>query len=170
MSLTPTGIGRVDFGTAPEATIETFSALIGGRDEDYEWTAQPIFGDCPGVLIRGVTWGSLVALFTDDGEGNQEFFAWTYGYDPVTGTSGVDLRQLGLRTLEGAGLGSTRAELESIYGTRLVETEDASIEVWGFAVDVDQTQYLRGIFSGPEDDAVVVLIESAPGCEPRLTE
>jgi hypothetical protein len=167
LSLTPTGIGQVDFGTPPEETIAAFTAAIGGPSEDYAWTAEPIFGDCPGEFTRGVTWGSLVALFSDDGAGNQEFFAWTYGYDPATGTSGSDARELGLRTLEGIGLGSTRAELGAAFGERLIEEEDLSIEVWGFTVDPDQTQYLRGLLSGPGDDAVVIVIESFPGCQSR---
>lgn len=167
MSLTPTGIGQVDFGTPPEEAIATFSAAVGGPSEDYDWSADPIFGECPGAFTRGVTWGSLVALFSDDGAGNQEFFAWTYGYDPESGTSGADSRELGLRTFEGIGLGSTRAELKAAYGERLVEEEDLSIEVWGFTVDSDQTQYLQGLLSGPSDDARVVVIESVPGCQTR---
>ena len=167
MSLTPTGVGRVDFGTPPEETIAAFTAAIGGPSEDYDWTADPIFGECPGALTRGVTWGSLVALFTDDGVGNQEFFAWTYGYDPASGTSGADSRELGLKTLEGIGLGSTRAELEAVYGDRLFEEEDRSAEVWGFTIDPDQTQSLRGLYSGPGDDAAVVVVESFPGCRSR---
>jgi hypothetical protein len=167
MSLTPTGIGDVDFGTPPEDTIASFTSLIGGRGEDYDWTAEPIFGTCPGLLTRGVTWGSFVALFSEDEAGVQQFFAWTYGYDPETGTSGADIRELGLQTLDGIGLGATRAELRDVYGDRLVETEDLSIEVWGFTIDSDQTQYLSGLLSGPGDEAVVMVIESTPGCETR---
>ena len=167
MSLTPTGIGQVDFGTPPEETIAEFTVAVGGPSEDYDWTPDPIFGECPGAFTRGVTWGSLVALFSDDGAGNQEFFAWTYGYDPESGTSGADSRELDLRTLEGIGLGSTRAELKAAYGERLIEEEDLSIEVWGFTIDPDQTQYLQGLLSGPSDDARVVVIESVPGCQTR---
>ncbi len=123
--------------------------------------------NAPARSTRGVTWGSLVALFSDDGAGNQEFFAWTYGYDPALGASGADSRELDLRTLEGIGLGSTRAELNAVYGGRIFEEEDLSTEVWGFTIDPDQTQYLRGLFSGPGDDAVVVVLESFPGCRSR---
>jgi len=167
MRLTPTGIGSVDFGTPPEETIAAFTAQIGGRSEDYDWTADPIFGVCPGVLTRGVAWGSFVALFSEDATGLQEFFAWTYGYDPEVGTAGEDSRELDLRTIEDIGLGATRAELRAAYGDRLVETEDLDIEVWAFVIDPDQTQYLSGLLSGPGEDATVIVIESAPGCEPR---
>jgi hypothetical protein len=166
--LTPSGLGIVGWGDASEAVTEELTARFGAPDRDSGFIdPDSIYGECPGTRLQAIGWGTFVALFTDTAAASGElgFYAWTYGFDLETTVGGVDPRELGLTTAEGVGVGSTRESLRKAYGDRLSETEDLELEVWGFAVMFGPGSGYRGLLSGPEPDAIVLFIESLPGCD-----
>lgn len=93
------------------------------------------------------------------------FLTYSYGYDFSRNEGGTDPRDLALTTETGIGLGSTRAALRQAFGPDLNESYDEVTDVWTWAVESSATHHLRGLLSGPGEDAAVTLIELAPGCE-----
>ena len=159
------GLDPFLFGETPALLIDEMTVRFGGPDGDTGWVVPSgIYATCPGREIQALSWGTLVGLFTrDDDTQPGAFFAWTYGFDPDTNLGG-DPRQLGLVTIDGIGLGSTRRELRDAYGARLDEIEDTAAETWRFTIDGGERFSLRGLLDGPGDDAVISSIESAQGC------
>lgn len=167
LTLTPNGIGPLSFGSNPEDVLAAVTEQFGAPNSDVvHRDLETPYGRCPTTVLRAAAWGSLVLLFGEKPGMPSEMvlFAWSYGFDPERGEGGVDTRNLNLTTPEGAGLGTTRSDLRDLYGMRLEEMEDTSIEVWSFAIGLPADRWIRGLLDGPGDDAPVVLIESAPGC------
>ena len=121
--------------------------------------------------MRAAGWGSLYAFFVTDEDVSAEnletvgrLFSYSYGYDFSRNEGATDPRNLALRTAGDIGLGSSRVELDAAYpGTLTVEySEPADTWVWVAAAEGGE---LRGLLTGPDDDATVALIESFPSCE-----
>ncbi len=113
--------------------------------------------------MRAIGWGSLVAIFIDDGSSDLGgwFYTYTYGYDYVENTGGVDPRGLDLATADGIGLGSAVTDLQAAFGPNLSITGDEELDLWSFlAPDAG----FRGLLSGGDDDDVITLIEPIDGC------
>ncbi len=166
LQLTVDGLGDVLFGLDPETVIADISALYGEPDFDSGWVpSEPnIFGTCPGETMRAIGWGSLAAIFIDDGTTDLGgwFYTYTYGYDYSENIGGVDPRGLNLETADGIGLGSTVADLEAVFGAGLAVTGDIELDIWSFAAP---EAGFRGLLSGGEAADAVTLIEPIDGCD-----
>ena len=163
--LTEEGLGDLLIGYPPDVVISDISALFGSPDHDSDWIPSEtnIYGSCPGLAMRAVGWGSLVAIFINDTPDplGERFFTYTYGYDYSENVGGVDPRGLGLVTEAGIGLGSTVAELQSAYGDTARVGGDAALDVWSFEI---AGSALRGLLDGPDATSTVTLIEITPSC------
>lgn len=107
-------LGTAMFGVEPEAVVSYVTAILGPPTADSGW-ADPnsAFGVCPGTEVRGVTWGDLLVLFSDESgvaSGRRHFFSYTLG--PSFGAS---ITPAGMATPEGIAVGSTVADLKSAY-------------------------------------------------------
>ena len=161
------GLDAVRIGDEAAVVVAELTSLFGAPSVDTGWGPgnSPVYGRCPAEELRAVGWGSFFGIFLRASQGAPEpFFTWTYGYIHDQGTTGVDPRGLDLETSQGAGLGTTRAELRALYGDRLEEIGDAALDLWSFTVDGAADEHLRGALSGSGDDAVVQLIERVPSC------
>ncbi len=164
LELSADGLGDIQFGVDPDTVVADISARFGAPDHDSLWIpSEPnIYGSCPGETMRAIGWGSLVAIFIDDGTSDLGgwFFTYTYGYDYSENTGGIDQRGLDLRTENGVGLNTTVADLRTTLGDELVIAGDAALDVWSF-----ETGAFRGLLSGPDDNDVVTLLEPQLGCD-----
>jgi hypothetical protein len=163
--LSEDGLGDVLLGFPPAAVIDEFSALFGEPDLDSDWIASEpnVYGACPGLRMRAVGWGSLVTIFINDGSDplGERFYTYTYGYDYSENRGAVDPRELGLATEAGIGIGSTVADLETTYGSKLVIDGDIGLDLWSFEIDGSM---FRGLLTGADAADTVTLIELSPGC------
>jgi hypothetical protein len=165
VELAASGLGDVLFGFDPDTVVADLTARFGAPDQDTNWipAVANIFGTCPGESMRAIGWGSLVAIFIDDGQSDLGgwFFTYTYGYDYSKNVGGVDPRALNLQTRDGIGLGSTVNDLLAAWGDDVVIDGDADLDIWTFTA----TQFgFRGLLSGPDPTAAVTLIEPLEGC------
>lgn len=164
LQLANDGLGDVLFGLDPETVVSDISALFGAPDHDSLWIpAEPnIYGTCPGETMRAIGWGSLVAIFVDDGQSELGgfFYTYTYGYDYSENAGGIDPRGLNLETESGIGLGTTLADAESAFGD-LTITGDEELDVWSFAAE---EAGFRGLLTGPNGSDTITLIEPMEGC------
>jgi hypothetical protein len=161
--LRPDGIGPFRIGDDTASVIEGISAEIGG------WSADSSEGEstiplprCPGESTRLVAWDNLVLLFSGP-EGATTFHSWTYGFDPVTGNT-EDVRQLGLHTDDGIGLGTPRTEVEAVLGSRVTIVDDPTINVATFTIDGADAFHVSGRFPDLDAAAGVQTLASEPGC------
>ena len=77
------GLGDALFGADADGVIEYITSILGVPTDDSGW-ADPFesFGICPGTEVRGVTWGDLQLLFSDESvvsTGRRHFFNYVYG-------------------------------------------------------------------------------------------
>lgn len=174
LAIASTGIGTVDIGQPPGAALAELNAFFGEPDVDTGWIppASPLYGTCPGVELRAVGWGSLFLFFVADepisadaAETGGRLYSFSYGYDFIRNEGATDPRSLALVTDAGVGLGTTRADLETAYSGLLDVTYDAAADVWMWSVAAEGSGRIQGLLSGSDDEAQVVLIERAPGCE-----
>jgi hypothetical protein len=135
-------LGTAMFGVEPEAVISYVTAVLGPPTADSGW-ADPnsAFGVCPGTEVRGVTWGDLLLLFSDESgvaSGRRHFFSYTLG--PPFGAS---ITPAGLATPEGIAVGSTVADLKSAFPGVYVYGGD---DVFGpyFVVNENLSGFLTG--------------------------
>ncbi len=119
--LTSDGLGVIQFGAAPQDTIDALSSALGSPDEDSGWVAysnyQPGFGVCGGTQWWMARWGQLGVLFTNGADSvyapeDQPHFAM-YGYGWWIG---VPPDEIPLRTSAGLTLGDTKDETLALYG------------------------------------------------------
>lgn len=173
VELAANSLGPAEIGQTPEAVLGELNSFLGEPDVDSGWIPadSPLYGSCPGTAMRAAGWGSLYAFFVTDEEvtaANPEpigrLFSYSYGYDFSRNEGATDPRNLALRTAGGIGLGSTRTELAAEYGGALVVEYSEPADTWVWSAPTPAGE-LRGLLSGPEDDATVVLIESSPSCE-----
>jgi hypothetical protein len=152
--ITGFGIGDTMFDTAAETAIQQLSAVFGTPSTDSGWVAagSSPFGACPGQQVRGVRWGQLLTLYSDEG-GTEHFFTYTYG---------LGNREAGpeLRTDVGVGLGSTPAQVQTAYP----DAELGSDATRG-AYFVDEAAGISGSFDQAGAAGKVTRIVGGTPCE-----
>ena len=147
--LGPDGIGLAAFGDPGSHVVEMLTGMVGLPNEDATIT-------CPdaGEDARSVRWADLTLFIHDD---------HVAGY--IDGSHYPnDAPPLQLKTAEGVGVGSTRAELEAAFGDRLTFADAPSIgssEVVSYAVDGKR---LQGLIEGGGSDGVVITVRAGLGC------
>ena len=152
------GLGDAVFGAQADEVIDYIRSIAGPPTSDSGW-ADPFsaFGVCPGTEVRGVTWGDLLVLFSDDSavaSGRRHFFSYSYG--PAFADTP---RPAAMRTPEGITVGSSLAELRSAYPTVVVTPGD---EIFGPHFHV--TDNLNGFLTGETDADIVESIVGGVGC------
>ncbi len=172
-TLGATGIGAVDIGQPFGAAVDEMTAIFGSPDEDSLWidADSALYGECPGVQLRVVGWGSLYLYFSADETVTLEnenissrFITFSYGYDFSRNEGATDPRELNLVTAAGIGLGSSRTDLRTAHDDSFAEAYDEAADTWTWSIDEGSGTSIAGLLSGPEDDATIVLIERIPGC------
>jgi hypothetical protein len=151
------GLGDALFGTDPDQVIAYVSANLGKPTADSGW-ADPFsaFGVCPGTEVRGVTWGDLTLLFSDDSPivaGRRHFFSYLLG--PPFGST---VQPAGMTTTERIGVGSTVGELRFTYPD--VALFDDEIAGPSFAL----ANGINGAMTGMGDDELVNFVSAGPRC------
>ncbi len=165
LTLAGDGLGAVDLGTESEAAIQALSLILGDADEDTGWIDSfSGFGTCPGDVVRGVRWGTLWTLHTDGATdwgrgGFRHIFSYT---DSVLISDGSE--DLGLRTAEGVGVGSTIDQLVQAYGSALDVHYEELIDSWVYFIDVPDPGFLWGLLSGSGTGSVVLSVNGGVGC------
>lgn len=165
LQLADNGLGDVLFGLDPDTVVSDISARFGSPDHDSQWIpSEPnIYGTCPGESMRAIGWGSLLAIFIDDGQSDLGgfFYTYTYGFDYSENEGGIDPRGLDLTTATGVGLGTTVAAAESAFGD-LTIAGDETLDLWSFTA---VSAGFRGLLTGPDNTDTITLIEPIVGCE-----
>ncbi len=157
------GPAWVYLGIGDEDAIAAFSAALGAPTVDTGWIdafSSP-YGVCPGPVVRGVEWGSFVALFTQAETdfwtaGVPHFFAYYYtdGDDPA-----------GITTTEGVAIGDTIAALETAYPGEITMDEswfDPTIGFWSYRLATWTGMW--GYSDGLTSDAPITSINGGQGC------
>ena len=152
------GLGDATFGVDAEEVIDYIRSIAGAPTSDSGW-ADPFsaFGVCPGTEVRGVTWGDLLVLFSDESSvasGRRHFFSYSYG-PPFADTP----RPPEMRTPEGLTIGSTVADLRAAYPDVVVSPADDI-----FAPHFHVTDNLNGFLTGETDADTVESIVGGVGC------
>ncbi len=151
------GLGDALFGTDPDQVIAYVSANLGKPTADSGW-ADPFsaFGVCPGTEVRGVTWGDLTLLFSDDSAvvaGRRHFFSYLLG--PPFGST---IQPAGMATPERIGIGNTVGELRFTYPA--VELIDDEIAGPSFVL----ANGVNGTMTGLADDDLIRFMSAGPRC------
>ena len=109
--LTGFGIGETMFDDDADTAVQALSDVFGTPSTDTGWVAASSspFGTCPGEHVRGVRWGQLQTVYSDEG-GAEHFLNYTYGLANREAAPS-------LRTDVGVGLGSTVAQVQAVYPT-----------------------------------------------------
>lgn len=157
--LTEQGIGNLEIGDSFDSVSNALVLLFGGPDVDSDDPTSRVYvPECGGQTNRLQAWGNFIVMYTGSDD-DLRFASWTYGFDPLTG-SGDDIRNLGLTTDQGIGLGSTRSDIEAAYGSSASFTDAPELD--SVLVDIGNTasSHITGRL-GPD----VVLLELAPTCE-----
>jgi len=158
--LSPNGFGGVDFGASPDETIAYVTSSLGAPTEDSGWIDSfSIYGTCPLPAVRGVHWGSLVALFTRAGtdfaaQDVEHFFSYYYASNLAPA--------IGLGTAANIFIGSSRADLDSAYAGSLEVVDDEFDTFW--RADAFGMSQLYGFLSGPLPGDLVESINGGLGC------
>lgn len=166
LRLQPEGLGPIPFGTAANRTMTILTGALGAPDTDSGWWPAGVDQlQCPGVRARMVTWGSLAIYFsdgpTDWGPDRYEhFFSFVYSLpDGVSSPQGPSLR-----TSEGLQLGATLSRSSSIYGESSI-TRNHPAEGTILEVNVPGPGYLWGVFTGPEEEDLLISLRGGAGCQ-----
>ena len=160
LSLSPTGLGDLAFGSDAEEVIMQLALVLGDPDEDTGWSGA--FETCPGTESRVVRWTSLQVFFTNGAtewapEGTRHFFH--FGQSIAAG--GGELIEL--TTGAGIGIGSTLAELEAAYPGQVTVSDDPLFgPLW--EVSVGGAGVLWGTAGSTADSAPIDSINGGPGC------
>ena len=154
----PNGLGDALFGTDFDQTVAYMTANLGEATADSGW-ADPLsaFGVCPGTEVRGVTWGDLTLLFSDDSpylSGRRHFFHYQFG--PPFGSTA---RPAAMATAERIGIGSTVGELRYTYPDVVLYESD---EFLGPSFVVPDG--VAGTLSGLDDDDLVRSFDGGVAC------
>lgn len=146
-------LGTALFGADADGVIAYVTAILGPPTADSGW-ADPnsAFGVCPGTEVRGVTWGDLLLLFSDQSTvaaGRRHFFSYALG--PAFGAT---ITPEGMATPEGIAVGSSVADLKRAFPGVYVYPGD---DVFGpyFAVNDNLTGFLTG--AGDADTVASVI-------------
>lgn len=162
------GIGGVDFGATPEATITYATAVLGAPANDTGWIpglTSP-YGVCPEPNVRGVEWGTsssgfgpgLTLLFTDSTTthaSGEHFFGYFYfGGDPA------------LATVEGITYGSTNLELQTEIPSAVIQEDpfDPSAGSWVSNVDPSNMDLLYGFSTSVDPTGTLTAVNGGSTC------
>jgi len=150
-------VGDALLGTDPDSVITYLTSILGKPTADSGW-ADPnsAFGVCPGTEVRGVVWGDLTLLFSDESNvaaGRRHFFYYSYG--PAFG---AQVNPFGMHTEAGITVGSPLKQLKAAYPSVVVYTDEPA----GVTFSIDDT--FTGSLSGPGANAVVTNINGGVGC------
>jgi hypothetical protein len=159
------GIGGIDFGATPDATIAYATAELGPPNRDTGWIpglTSP-YGVCPEPDVRGVEWGTsasgfgaaITLLFTNATTtyaSGEHFFGYYY----FGGTPG-------LATEEGITFGSTNQALQTAIPSAVIQEDpfdpsagswfsdvvetDMNL-LWGFSTSVSPSGTLTSVNGG----------------------
>jgi hypothetical protein len=81
--LAASGIGRADFGADPDGVVDYVASIIGPPAADSGWADASTIEDCPGSVMRVVSWDDLSLFFGDgaggDDGGRREFYGYRFG-------------------------------------------------------------------------------------------
>ena len=154
----PNGLGIVDFGAAPPATISAVRDYLGFPPTfDSGWgPAWGDYGACPGTEYRQVEFQGLTLQFSDvdrfQPAGTRQFIGWSYdGTPPGIAIFGVDV-------------GMTMADLQALYPTAILGYDD----LWffdNFRVDGPVFgEQLWGTLSGPTAADTIETLVGGIGC------
>jgi hypothetical protein len=151
------GLGDALFGADADGVIDYITSVLGVPTDDSGW-ADPFeyFGICPGTEVRGVTWGDLQLLFSDESiitSGRRHFFNYVYG--PASGSS---IAPVGMQTADGIGVGATVGELRAAYPNVQIYPE----EIYGPYFVVNDN--LSGFLTGVTDADQVISFIGGIGC------
>lgn len=151
------GLGDAVFGADPAEVIPYVTSILGKPTADSGW-ADPLssFGICPGTEVRGVTWGDLTLLFSDESsvlKGRRHFFNYLYG-PPF----GATIQPEGMRTDTGIGVGSTVADLVAAHPDVQVYPED----IFGPYFVINET--FIGFLTTAEPDGSILSFIGGIGC------
>jgi hypothetical protein len=157
LTLREDGLGDARFGADADGVIDYITSVLGVPTDDSGWD-DPFahFGICPGTEVRGVTWGDLQLLFSDESvvaSGHRHFFNYVYG-PPTAATINPE----GLRTTDGLGIGTTVAELREAHPGVQVYPE----EIYGPYFVIDEN--LSGFLTGVTDSDQVISFIGGIGC------
>jgi hypothetical protein len=151
------GLGSIRFGVEPDGVVDYVSSLLGDPDSDTGYIdSLSEFGTCPGTEVRGVRWGDLLLLFGDESDfdsGRRHFYQWQFG--PQTESP---LRPNGPLTDGGIGLGSTVADIRTVYPD--VEIFDDEIFGPGFELE----PLLWGTLTDDADSGRVIALVGGTPC------
>lgn len=150
-------VGDAVFGADPDDVVAYIRSIIGAPTSDSGWVdPTTVFGVCPGTEVRGVSWGDLRLLFSDESTviaGRRHFFTYTYG--PAFGSS---IDPTGPRTATGISVGSTVADVLAAYPDVIISDADEFTPA-NFFVSEDIGGFLSGTGDG---DTVVAIIGGRP--------
>lgn len=139
--LEPEGLGAVDFDDLEPSVVDVLTDAFGAP------TATGGGCELAGTTVTTTTWKELTVQFAD---GTFD----SYSVRPRSGEAPA----LGLKTADGIGLGSTKAELQSTYGSRLTipGLPPEFGEPDSFAISFPGSdRSIRGVLSGPASSATV---------------
>ncbi|GMQ86662.1 MAG: hypothetical protein BMS9Abin07_2250 [Acidimicrobiia bacterium] len=162
------GIGGVDFGASPEATIAYVSAILGPPDVDTGWIdafSNP-YGVCPEPVVRGAEWGtgaggfapSFIVLFTDSTTthaSGEHFFGYFYFGGSIP-----------LATVEGITTGSTNLMLETEIPSAVINESpfDPSAGSWASNVDPTDQDLLWGFSTSADPSGTLTSVNGGSAC------
>ncbi|HEV2808870.1 MAG TPA: hypothetical protein VGV93_00545 [Acidimicrobiales bacterium] len=150
--LGPLGLGVVDFGVEAATALAALEARLGPPVDD-----RPL-GSCPSGEVDRVVQFAELSVLIDVAGGTERFVAWDLG-EPSTGRPR-------LTTTEGIGIGTSVAELRSVYGDRLRLSGDDPFGP-AFEVEVGPPARLGGSLTGTSDNAVVATLSGGTAsCAP----
>ncbi|HVL04165.1 MAG TPA: hypothetical protein VM386_06995 [Acidimicrobiales bacterium] len=141
--LGPLGLGVVSFGVEAATAFAALEARLGPPVDD-----RPLGSCASGEVDRVVQFAELSVLVDVAGD-SERFVAWDLGA-PSTGRPR-------LTTAEGIGIGTSLAELRSVYGDRLRLARDDPFGP-AFEVEVDPPGRLGGTLTGITDGATVATL------------
>lgn len=130
------GVGPVTFGATKANTVSTLDDVLGPIDESGPGC------ELAGPVVTSVRWKELRLQFVGDSFDS-------YNVRPPNNVAPV----LGLKTEEGIGLGSTVAELEAAYGSRL--------EIPGLPPEFGGNDFAIS-FAGPDRSILGSLSDTTP--------
>ena len=158
LALSGAGLGDALFGADAEGVIAFVSSILGAPTNDSGWQDPLALGAaCPGNEVRFVDWNDLYLFFSDDSpaaSGVRHFAAYTYG-PPF----GATLTPFGLATDAGLGVGSTVAQILTVYPAATISPDDGFTGPT-FAIG----DGLYGFLTGTAATDTVTAIVAGTGC------
>lgn len=175
VKLSTDGLGVVDFGDDAEQVVTTVSAVLGEPDYFGDWTEMYCSGEGGGRLV---VWGDLAVILASDvlidGQPpllDRDFWGYQYGgtfYDPASQREVAAVRQLGLRTPSGIGVGSTGSDVVRAYGDRVMfspgDPTDFPPPYYAFSTATDMFALYMELDTNDERLGRVIKVSAGGGC------